>query len=640
MTNHGARDAEVVLSLKVDGELVASAYHEVAAGADLPLVVDALPSGFRQIEASLTIPVASQIPDHLALDNRAWALVEGGAASRVLLFSPGNRFVEEVLRSLPGVEAFRGDLSAGLPLDPYDLTILDRWQPEQLPPGDLLFINPQRGNALFTLGEQREFARDIGLAPGDARTRFVDLDDVSVQRWTPVVAPWAQTLIEADGSPLLLAGEVGGRQVAIFTFDLHRSDLVLQIAWPVLMANLLDWFAPPGLLTARESLSVGETLQLRPPPGAEALRVRLPDGSLQDLSLERRPLLFADTQQPGIYTLEVIEDGRGLAQPVLRRQPLRRRRERHPAARNALLRPVRRGARRARGAGSAGVLAPGGAAGAAGVAAGMGRLPASPRRAGAASAPLMSLATPQALWLLLLLPPLVWLGWPRQRFRRARDATSLALRVLLLLCLVLALSGARVSRSSDRLAVVFLVDVSDSLGPELQDEQLAWVDAAMATMGPDDLAGIVAFGARPFTERAPGALREPGTLQSQPASGNTDLAAAIRHGSALLPGDRGAASGHPERRPRHAGRRAGGGAPGGGGRHRNQPRGLRPFARAGGAAHRAGRAGGGQRGPALRRHPVDRGGRGDRRRAQRAGQRRTAAARDAATARGQQTTTR
>ena len=149
----------------------------------------------------------------------------------------------------------------------------------------------------------------------------------------------------------------------------------------------------------------------------------------------------------------------------------------------------------------------------------------------------MTLATPQALWLLLLLPPLVWLGWPRQRFRRARDATSLALRILLLLCLVLALSGAQVSRSSDRLAVVFLVDVSDSLGPELQDEQLAWVDAAMATMGPDDLAGIVAFGARPFTERAPGALREAGALQSQPARGNTDLAAAIRHGSALLPGD-------------------------------------------------------------------------------------------------------
>lgn len=309
VTNHGARDAEVVLSLKVDGELVASAYHEVAAGADLPLVVDALPSGFRQIEASLTIPVASQIPDHLALDNHAWALVEGGELSRVLLFSPGNRFMEEVLRSLPGVEAFRGDLSAGLPLDPYDLTILDRWQPEQLPSGDLLFINPQRGNALFTLGERREFARDISLAPGDARTRFVDLDDVSVQRWTPVVAPWAQTLIEADGSPLLLAGEIGGRQVAIITFDLHRSDLALQIAWPVLMANLLDWFAPPGLLTARESLNVGEALQVRPPPGAQALRVRLPDGSLRDLSLERRPLLFADTQQPGIYTLEVIEDG-------------------------------------------------------------------------------------------------------------------------------------------------------------------------------------------------------------------------------------------------------------------------------------------------------------------------------------------
>ncbi len=309
VTNYGAQDAEVVLSLKVDGELVASAYHEVAAGADLPLVVEALPAEFDRIEASLTLPLASTVPDYLEQDNRAWALVDGGAGSRVLLLSPGNRFIEEVLRSLPGVDAWRGDLAAGLPREPWDLTILDRWQPDALPAGDLLFINPQRGNALFTLGEPQEHAQQIGLDEGDARTRFVDLDDVSVQRWTPVVAPWAQTLIEADGSPLLLAGEVDGRQVAIFTFDVHRSDLALQIAWPVLMANLLDWFAPPGLLTARASLSVGDALQLRPPPGAEALRVRLPDGSLQDLSLARRPLIFADTQQPGIYTLEVIESG-------------------------------------------------------------------------------------------------------------------------------------------------------------------------------------------------------------------------------------------------------------------------------------------------------------------------------------------
>ncbi len=149
----------------------------------------------------------------------------------------------------------------------------------------------------------------------------------------------------------------------------------------------------------------------------------------------------------------------------------------------------------------------------------------------------MTLTTPQALWLLFLLPPLVWLGWPRQRFRRTRDAFSTLLRVMILLCIVLALSGAQLSQAADRLAVVFLIDVSDSLGPDLQEAQLAWVEAAMTTMGPDDLAGIVTFGAQAYTERAPGRLREPGTLQSRPERGNTDLAAAIRHGSAVLPGD-------------------------------------------------------------------------------------------------------
>ncbi|HLV36922.1 MAG TPA: VWA domain-containing protein, partial [Spirillospora sp.] len=149
----------------------------------------------------------------------------------------------------------------------------------------------------------------------------------------------------------------------------------------------------------------------------------------------------------------------------------------------------------------------------------------------------MSFTYPPALVLLLAIPFVIYLGWPRQRFRRLRDSISTMLRVVIVTLLVLALAGVQISQSANRLAVIFLIDVSDSLGIEVQEAQLDYVREAMQSMGPDDLAGVVVFGAEPRTERAVSAVREFATLQSQPNTGNTNIAAAIRHAIALFPSD-------------------------------------------------------------------------------------------------------
>jgi uncharacterized membrane protein len=149
----------------------------------------------------------------------------------------------------------------------------------------------------------------------------------------------------------------------------------------------------------------------------------------------------------------------------------------------------------------------------------------------------MAFTTPAALLLLLVLVPVVYLGWPRVAFRRARDLASLGLRILLLLLLILALAGMQTVRVADRLAVVFLIDVSDSVGQAAQDAQLGFARAAIETMAPDDLAGVVVFGADAVVERQMTALRELSALRSTPVTSNTDIAEAIRLGLALFPPD-------------------------------------------------------------------------------------------------------
>jgi Mg-chelatase subunit ChlD len=149
----------------------------------------------------------------------------------------------------------------------------------------------------------------------------------------------------------------------------------------------------------------------------------------------------------------------------------------------------------------------------------------------------MTITTPVALVLLLTIPLIIYLGWPHNRFRRQRDSASLILRTVIVLLLVLALAGTQVVRSADRLAVVFLVDVSDSMATTAQESAFDYIREALPEMQPDDLAGIVAFGADAQVARSLSSTRELSPIRVTPQSGNTNLAAAIRLGLALFPDD-------------------------------------------------------------------------------------------------------
>jgi hypothetical protein len=310
ITNYGNEAVEVVFSLSLDSTLAASDFYTVPAHEDVALVYENLPEDFAIIEATVIPSSSSQISDYLVEDNTAWAISSGAANRRVLLMTPGNLFIEQVLNSLPSLAAFKGDLVRGLPSQTFDLYILDRWLPATLPAGDLLIINPPRSTDLFTVGEENTLTSNPLVQTNDPRMTFVDFQDVNVLSFHEITnANWATALINADGGPLLLAGEIDGRQVAILTFDLHNSDLPLQITWPVLMANLMNWYSPQNIISVPDGLSVGESLMIRPPLTAETLQIILPDGSERTIPVDRQSIIYAETNLTGIYTLDVIEDG-------------------------------------------------------------------------------------------------------------------------------------------------------------------------------------------------------------------------------------------------------------------------------------------------------------------------------------------
>ena len=78
------------------------------------------------------------------------------------------------------------------------------------------------------------------LDPSDPALRYVDLTTVHISEAKKMELPaWARAVIPGPaGAPLLYAGTLAGRPAAVLAFEPRRSDLPLQVAFPILLANL------------------------------------------------------------------------------------------------------------------------------------------------------------------------------------------------------------------------------------------------------------------------------------------------------------------------------------------------------------------------------------------------------------------
>jgi hypothetical protein len=285
--NTGAA-AEVLLSLYADGDLFEARRLTVPAAGSLPLVV-AAPDA-RRFEARLLPADGSAARlDALAADDRAFAVRAAGGARSVLLtpyqITPTvrhNLFLRQALTALVGPENLTllqpgPDGALALPTDLPALLVLDGDLLAPPPGPNLLLVNPPTSE-LLAVGAPFTNTAPVILADSpltrDLRWETVHL--LAARTVTP--PPWAQPLIVAPGGPLLLAGETGGRRVAALLFDLHASDLPLQLDFPILLANLTAWLLGEGDPLGGGAWTVGDLVT--PPLTASGgqLEVTPPEG--------------------------------------------------------------------------------------------------------------------------------------------------------------------------------------------------------------------------------------------------------------------------------------------------------------------------------------------------------------------------
>lgn len=141
-------------------------------------------------------------------------------------------------------------------------------------------------------------------------------------------------------------------------------------------------------------------------------------------------------------------------------------------------------------------------------------------------------------WLLglFLVPWSVWLGARIQSLPMARKWGAITLRACILACVVLALAGAELVRTQDRLAVYFLLDHSNSVPMEQREAAAAEIERMTHGMlDPRNEAGLIVFGRESSIEQKPAPFWGLRNVQSMVDGEDTDIAAAIRLATAAFP---------------------------------------------------------------------------------------------------------
>ncbi|MCS7061482.1 MAG: VWA domain-containing protein [Anaerolineae bacterium] len=296
--NSGEQARDALVSVRVDGVLANARTITVPAGASATWTVTGLDLRATSVHATLQ----AEAGNWLAVDDAAYAVHAARRMRRALLLSRGNLFLEQALRLLPELEVTRAVTPPVLPPSgqefSFDLFIVD---------GVSITLPPQ-AHALY-IGDAAPFTV-TGQFSNTAYVRTEAHPIVESVDWRPVhilsanlldSPDWLKPIVQAQGGPVLYAGQrldtplsapyASGR-VVVIPFVLQQSDLPLHIAFPVLMANAIEWLAPAQGADIPLSVHPGQVIPL-PPNSA----VQRPDGAVVIVGEQG----FAETMQPGIY---------------------------------------------------------------------------------------------------------------------------------------------------------------------------------------------------------------------------------------------------------------------------------------------------------------------------------------------------
>jgi hypothetical protein len=188
-----------------------------------------------------------------------------------------------------------------------DVWVFDGWLPAEPPSKPALLIDPPASSWLGTRGPE-ETSPVWSTGAAHPILDGVDPTLVHIGHARPVVRPALQPVaLSEQGTPLIAVEDTRTNRHVVFGFPVADSNLALTPAFPVLMANAIDWLGRPS-----------RDLHRQPGPAvlpAATVRLLAPDGGLVPLT-RLADRVTANLEAPGLYLVQ-SSDGQSVMRVTL-----------------------------------------------------------------------------------------------------------------------------------------------------------------------------------------------------------------------------------------------------------------------------------------------------------------------------------
>jgi Ca-activated chloride channel homolog len=441
------------------------------------------------------------VSDDLEADNAAYAVIPPPRDIAVLLVSPGNLFLEKVLKTDPQVklevrtpDAYQGGM------ENFDVVVVDGANPARIGNGRFVLVNSAPGDVPIEVLGRLESPVVMDWDRTHPIMRQIDFAKVAIEEAMRVrpLAP-GKTLVEAVGGPLIYLLEERDRKAVFFGFDLFRSDFPLRVAFPLMLSKSLRWLHPAGLDQASLQLATGQPILLPVEHGVTSATVKTPSGRVVQAQVNRGLASYTETDEVGVYRVTTPRGETRVAVNIGNGDES-----------DLTPRPV-------------------------------------PSFVEGARPDVAPVPVQRELWPYFVLFALAvfalegYLYWRRQTGGRlvlpftSGERWALGLRCVLLAVLVVALARPTVPRWVDRLNVLFLLDVSDSVSLAARENAFRFAAQAAQSLQPGDQTGLIVFGEEAVVDQALKPSAKLDRPQVQVGGRGTNLAQALQLALASAP---------------------------------------------------------------------------------------------------------
>lgn len=324
--------ARAILDVEADGLSIGRREIELEPGGRRREILPDLDAARARLVARLEPADGDPAPLGPAIDDVAWAVIPPVEPVEVALVTDGtDLFLEAALLTLDdhvrltGVDPDRAEPDAPA-IASATIVVYDvGGRPLPALPADkhLVVLDPHRvPGSSFPIARGRELVRPrlTEQVRNHPILQGVVFKDVNMSRGTGFsTVPGDQALVSHLGEPIIVLRESLERSLLGIGFDPRQSDLPLRVAFPLLIANTIDYFETrlPGFVAA---LPVGEDRELRlaelglPVDGVVAVEISEPDAGPTARVRVHEGRFRMRAMVPGIHAVRAIgADGSGPA---------------------------------------------------------------------------------------------------------------------------------------------------------------------------------------------------------------------------------------------------------------------------------------------------------------------------------------